>query len=468
MGRTANEKSAVDAIRSAWAALFCLCFLTVILMELRGSMHPVAIAAAALLIAFSLFFGLKWEIPKFGLWIFCAAFLVRLAVILCVPTPAESDFSLLFSASESLINGDRTFLNDVYFQNWTYQVGMVAWQAVFLKLWDNILMLKIVNCVICSLTVLLVYLIASEIASKKAAQTAAILYCFLPFPLFYTVILSNQFPASFFIYAAFWIAISKRLNLKKWIRYLIFGVLLALANVLRPESIIPLFAAVLMLIFSMRRGNWRENLLCAAIAVISYMLLFRLISAAFSASGLAPGGLTNNAVYWKFLLGLNQASGGGYSNDDTVYLGNSAAAWAKVRSRAAAPLPQLIKLFMTKMRTFWSGGSVDWTFAWCMNEELSLFGRHFTVAGFANIATEIIRLCSCVIYAFVVLGCLRLVRRGGKSDGVMLLIDQTFVTSGVYMLIEVQQRYIYGAQIGVIILSALGVQALRDITAKKK
>ena len=62
----------------------------------------------------------------------------------------------------NLPQGDFSFQNDRYFQRWGYQTGLVIWEGVLLKLWNNPLLLRLVNCVVSAGTNVLIYLIARD------------------------------------------------------------------------------------------------------------------------------------------------------------------------------------------------------------------------------------------------------------------------------------------------------------------
>lgn len=421
-----------------------------------------------LLFAVCAFVVYRFEIPRFPLFLGLTAMLTRLVIVLVFPTPAVSDFGVLLEASQSLLAGDKTYLDTSYFQLWAYQNGFVAFQSLLLGIWNSAVMLKLVNCLVSSATVVLVYLLARELTSERASRLAALVYCFFPFPLFYVTVLSNQFFASFLIYLGLYLLIADRIRLKAPIRYLIFAVLLSLANVLRPESIIPLFSVVLYLLLTLRKGNLKDTLIHLAILLGTYFVLNRLISWIFVITGLSPQGLTNNAPHWKFVLGFNHATHGGYAAGDTGYLTNPEAAWQVIKERVCVPPTQLLRLFLDKIRVFWDGSGLTWPLGCFLESGVTVFGRTFHIQDDFALWQGVSRYTAIALYSLVALGVFRLLRKKDWKPGILLFLNQIFVTFGVYLLIEVQPRYAYHVQISVAILAALGIHAIYDHFAKRK
>ncbi len=388
-------------------------------------------------------------------FLFLVAFFSRLVVVLMVQTPPESDFDVLYQASLGVCNGDRSFVDAGYFLRWPYQSGFVYFQSLLLEIWNSLFFLKLVNCFTAAATVVLVYWIAREFCSDRAALLGAVLYSFLPYPLFYVTVLTNQFMASFLLYLGLYLLIRKKSRLCSHIRYLIFGVLLGVANILRPESIIPLTAVGLYLLVSMRRSNFRENLLNLGILFGTYLLLSRGASFLFSATGLSPQGLSNNDPLWKFVLGFNHESGGRYATADEPFLGNRAMELELIRQRILVPLPKLLKLMKAKIVCFWGEYPLSWTFNYAMETGISVFGRIISVAddvGRLHLFTKCVMIA---MYACGGLGTILYMRKKDRALKLLPVFNQAFVTFGVYLLIEVQSRYSYYVIPFIFILAAL-------------
>lgn len=403
-----------------------------------------------------------------ALFLFLGAFLSRLVVVLMVQTPPESDFQVLYQASQEVCNGGKTFLDTSYFRLWPYQSGFVYFQSLLLGIWNHISFLKLVNCLTAAATVVLVYRIAGEFCSERAARLGAMLYSFLPYPLFYVTVLTNQFMASFLLYFGLYLLIRKESGMNIHVRYLLFGVLLGIANILRPESIIPLTAVGLYLIVNIRKANLRETLLNLGILLGTYFLLSRGASFLFSATGLSPLGLSNSDPLWKFVLGFNHETGGKYAVADQPILGNRTAELEVIRQRVLAPIPDLLRLMKAKIVTFWATFPLTWSFNYAATTGISVFGRILAVADDVGKLELLTKVVMFVMYLCGGVGTVLYMRKKERALPFLPVFNQVLVTFGVYLLIEVQARYSYYVQPCVFILAATAFSLAEEKTMTKK
>lgn len=106
----------------------------------------------------------------FIIFIILGTFLIRLIYICTVNTPLDSDFELLYEAAVLFSQGDYSFGQQVYFQEWAYQTGFVIYQGLVIKIFGqagSILALKILNCIWNTGITLLIYLIARNFFGKN-------------------------------------------------------------------------------------------------------------------------------------------------------------------------------------------------------------------------------------------------------------------------------------------------------------
>lgn len=443
-------------LKNIWILLFLVFFVSVPLFLL-----PEGCFAAIAICFLALFFVNKVEIKRFSLFIFFFSLLVRVLVVIAVPNPQYSDFLLNFEASQKMLQGDYSFLEMQYFQDWAYQMGIVFYQSVLLRIWNDVMILKLSNCLLSAFTCVLIYKIAGELTEKKASQGAALIYSLLPFTVFYPAILSNQYQSSFLIYLGLYVVVSKKIRLNTYVRYLIFGVLLALADVFRPESIIPLCATVLFLLLTIKKGGVKRNLINIAIVLASYYLLFNFISYLFKVTGISPLGLTNNDPLWKFVLGFNHETKGMWNLEDTILI-ETVSEMEIIKSRVLVPASQLIELFIEKIKIFWSGGGVEWTFYPFYESGMPFFGKSLRVSDDVDFMNSISKWMMIFSYFAVAVGSVHSLKKKNADPALLLIINQIFVTFGVYLLIEIQVRYIYFVQVSVLIAAATGFAVLSN------
>ena len=443
--------------KTAWARLFFAVFLLVPLCIISESALYEVVAFALLLLL-----SRRLELPWFPVLLFLVALGLRVAAIFLIPTPPDSDFSTLLNAAQQMNGGDTRYLESAYFQRWAYQLGFVAFEALLLKLRDTVYVLKLVNCLAGAGTTVLVYLLALELTDRCAARAAGLFYCFSPMGVLYMTVLSNQVFPTFLILAGIWYLVSERFRSPGWVRFTVFGLLLSLANLLRPESVVPLMAAVISLVLLLRKNNWKQSLVCAGLMLGIYFGANVLIDLIFRKTGLAPEGLVNNAPYWKFVLGFNHDTAGGYAKADVPLLADPEAAWEAIWERLGVPLNRLYHLLERKISKFWGNSSLHWVFNAFKAEGLPLFGDAEQTADAVTVLNGLNRWFQFASYALTLLGVVRLIRTDRLRLAALVLMNTVFVTFGVYLLIEVQSRYAFFAQTVCWALAAPGLSLLWD------
>ncbi len=408
------------------------------------------------------------NIRNFSFFLFSVAFCIRLIIVLTINTPPISDFECLLSASQRLLEGDTSFVSEgfwggvKYFQIWAYQLGYVVFQSGLLLVWNNILMLQLFNCLMGAGTTVLVYLIAKEISGEKASEVVALAYCFHLFPLTYVTVLSNQFVATFLVFLGIYLLISDKIIWSSYVKYGVCASLLALANALRPESIIPLVAIWISLLLTISRTNIKEKVLLMMILIGVYFGLKSIISALFILTGLSSVGLANMNPYYKFMVGLNYETNGGWNESDYMCCENVQMCMEIMKQRILQPLPQLVQLFFNKIKVFWEGGALSWSFTDSLRNGMMLMGRRIDVSLIYVICEHINKCITAITYGLLMIGEIGTLQKNGNSK-IVLLTNYIFVTFGVYLLIEVQSRYVYSVQVAVFILASLGMEELVKI-----
>lgn len=442
-------------IQKIWLYLFLIVALIVIIGLLDKSL-----ILSLIIFGLIILISKKVNIPKPALFLFLAAFILRLIIVLTIKTPPISDFKVLLEASQDLMKNNYSFSQTSYFQCWTYQIGFVFIQSLFLRVCNSVIFLKIINCLISAGIVTLIYLISKEFVDKASSKAAAIIYMIMPFTLTYVTVLTNQHLSSLLIYLGLYILISKKVPFKELTKYLLVSILLTIANIIRPESIIPLFSIILYLIITIKKENIKENIKKIFVLVGTYFLIGALISSLFSISGYAPGGLKNGDPHWKFVLGLNHESKGTYNNEDLKFSGNAEKSIEVIKDRLFTSPSKLYKLFLNKIKIFWLQSTLYWSFFHVENPTLCNIVTHLTALN-----NSILK----ISYILMLYGIFKYIKKKNYNEKIIILVNQVFVTFGVYLLIEIQPRYAYHIQITVIILASLAIsEIINKIDTKYK
>lgn len=392
----------------------------------------------------------KWiSKHKIIIFLFLFAFVIRIGVILWIDTPVISDFKTMLDASKELVNGTDAYKSMPYFICWGYQMGHVIYQAILLNIINSITFLKIVNAIVTSSTVIMIYLIGKELSTTKAAIIISIIYSIFLFPLLLNTVLTNQLLPMLLILIAIYLWMKKKKENK--LMPVIIGILLGISNMLRSETIVIIIAFVLYTIFLMiKKENRKALIINLCLIIISYFTLTTATSFVLKATDISPSGLENKNSSWKFLEGLNIETRGQYSEDDAVkYSYDKKKTTKELKKRIQEEWQQYPLLFAKKTKILWLNSDLSWSLGHIENQEdLKLY------EGINQI----------FIYFFVImslLSAITLFKKTYKKEQILILLI-LFVYFGVYLFIEVMPRYAYSLQIFEALLASITLGYILD------
>ena len=386
---------------------------------------------------------------KIIIFLFLFAFVIRIGVILWIDTPVISDFKTMLDASKELVNGTDAYKSMPYFICWGYQMGHVIYQAILLNIINSITFLKIVNAIVTSSTVIMIYLIGKELSTTKAAIIISIIYSIFLFPLLLNTVLTNQLLPMLLILIAIYLWMKKKKENK--LMPVIIGILLGISNMLRSETIVIIIAFVLYTIFLMiKKENRKALIINLCLIIISYFTLTTATSFVLKATDISPSGLENKNSSWKFLEGLNIETRGQYSEDDAVkYSYDKKKTTKELKKRIQEEWQQYPLLFAKKTKILWLNSDLSWSLGHIENQEdLKLY------EGINQI----------FIYFFVImslLSAITLFKKTYKKEQILILLI-LFIYFGVYLFIEVMPRYAYSLQIFEALLASITLGYILD------
>ena len=413
-------------------------------------------------------FTSKVKIKNFSLFLFIYSFIVRLIAVLLLKTPIESDFKTLYDASINLLNNDLSFNVLQYFKLWGYQTGQVVYQAFLLSIWNNVLIIKIVNALISSGTVALIYLISKELFREKTARIVSLLYSLFLFPLLFNAVLSNQILSTFLTVLGIYLLFSKRFdNLKNWIRYPLIGIILGMANVIRPEGIVILTTLIVFLLITMKKKEIKSQILKGSFIFLGYYFIVTICSILLIFTNVSPIGLSNKDSLWKFVLGFNHETVGMYDINDEWVVGNHAEEIKLIKDRTIGSIEKLPILFIKKTRNFWFSSDIYWSNNYLNNEEVNILGLKVNGTDINELLISYNTIIYYLMYGLLFLGLYK-TRKEEKNNLAKFLSILTCVYIGVYLLIEIMPRYAYLPQVGLFILSGFGIDYLLNLLELKR
>lgn len=447
--KTKFEKPNFTTVTHWAVALFLAPCLLIIVKYLLGNTNVIYIAPVTGCLMFVVYFLAKIK-PSYkskmiiAVTVILALLAVRLYFVNKYQIEQVSDFGTIIEASRQFAAGDYSYKNTDYFMTWGFNIGQVIYQGVLLRFFGSEKLLLFLNALYGVTSIVLVYLISRKLYSSKASAISAILFSVMVFPTSYVVVMSNQHLYLVLSLIAIYIYLSiKKSNEKSKDLLLLAGVgaLLALANVIRPESIVFVLP---MVIWEILDNKGIARLKRSVVVLVSYFAIGAILSFAANAAGFSNVGFKNANPLFKFRTGLNLSTNGSYSHLDQQYIGFRVSQGVKLteiekellRQKLKAPKLDLAKLFVKKIGIMWSANRLDWfngSQAWslCDVKRAEIFDNALML----------------IIVVLVIIGLI------GKFNVLHLVLALIFT---VYMLVKIQTRYILTSLLIMAILSSGG------------
>lgn len=405
-------------------------------------------------------------IPHFTLVLLLGGFLLRVIVIAVLRPPIISDFSLMYTAAQELLSGDASFKHNMYFSLWAYQSVFVAWQAMWLAIWNNPLILKLVNALLSTGIVCLLYRMARGYVRECAAQAMALLLTVFPFALTLHTVLTNQIASAFFLTLGLWLISCRDCERLGIWRFVLACVSIQAGNLLRSEGIIIVVAALAYAVFAaLRHPQQTRRILCGSAALlVLYTALGAGASTAVRASGLNENGTANAYPAWKFITGLNFDTKGAYSTKDWNRLtptfdenyrptDETRAIQEELLSERLSAGPKVLLLHIVQKTQFlWCDDALHWAFG------------HLTLTKSLTILYQNIQTMDRLLFfgalLLSVFGLVARARHRTLTPACYLPLFVVFAAFCAFLLIEVQPRYAYLPQLFLFCGASLGLDQL--------
>ena len=382
-----------------------------------------------------LIYYLASKIPKkyFPYILFFLALLFRIITISVIDIKIVDDFKVMLAASRSLLKGDLSFLNNLYFQRFSYQLGHVLYQAILLKIINHTTFLQIINSIINSLSIVFIYLIGKKIYKEKTARIVSFSYLFYLYPLYLNGILSNQHIPILITLITIYLFISKERTIKQ---ALLIAILLAIANILRTESIIIIMALAFYQLFY--KKDWKYTLSLIG----TYLVLGIVFSSLLYASPINMK-FKNNAPLWKFYCGLSYKYNGLYSEEEQDIFFTSSNQKELLIERIKEKPYRYPILFLKKEVILWTQTNYDIQ----TNPNIPNYLLNYN-QGFVNI----------MLIIFVISLYPLKIKRKDSILIIKIIIALYFL---IYMFIEVSPRYAFNLHILLFLLLGIGIERIQ-------
>jgi len=419
--------------------------------------------------------------PRFGLWLFLAVLVTRALYAAVIETPVISDFQVLLTSARQWAQGNMAFSDNIYYKLWGYQLPFTGWEAILVSLWDSELFLRVMNAPFMAGCSLLIYLLGRIHWGETAARTAAGLYTGLVFPLMMASVLTNQHVGAFFLLLALWLLTEPALQGLRFWRWPLAGLSAALGHAARSEGVLLLIALGAFGVFWLLQNRagllprLKRGLPRALAFVLVYAVVLSGIGAFMNLSGASINGtgIDNTNPLWKFVVGLNHETMGSYSQEDATAMFTIAKAngggceeldeleLELIRQRLSASPRDFLRLFANKLWRLFARSEPYWSLGhWDLTRPILRDVSYGDVYDFVSEYDPASRL---PVYLLALLGVWHTVRRG-KPEELSALIPAftVFAALCVFLLIEVQGRYLYLPLTMLAVTAAGGIHALEE------
>ncbi|WP_258131696.1 glycosyltransferase family 39 protein [Bacillus cereus] len=376
------------------------------------------------------------------------AFIVRLIWILQIPSVPLSDFAIMYNSAIQAAHGDFSFTNTIYFTSWVYQLGFTMYEALIIKIFgEGIFALQFLNVLFCTGTTIFVYKIAAKTFNEWSGRIAGLMYALYIPSIMLSSVLTNQHLATFFFYFGFYLLVTK--GLQSEYMWIFIGTLLSLGDIMRPLGMLILIAVAIYIFLHGMLGKPKKIIfnsfkkLCGIFIV--FYLVHYMISFAFISSGITQYPLSNRDPLWKFVVGLNHETKGGYSHEDAGHIMSleigeeRTLEEKKIIKERLADKDKVISLFEEKFALMW--GDTDSSPSW------SLYTPNFEILdGMQDLKENAIlyeryMYTAAMFFGIIAILYLIVTKQDNLHYTLFLLLIVGYVL--IHLLIEYQTRYRY-------------------------
>ncbi len=391
-----------------------------------------------------------------ALCIFALAFLIRYIAWRIFLPKAFSDFDTFARVTKFLFDGDYAFLDGDYWQLWSYQLGFPWFVAQICRLvgFHSDTFCLMLNMAASAACAAVLYLIADRFSPGKPAIVVGLAFSSLVLSISLGTIFTNQNISMLFVLLAL-LVLAKNTN--DWKAAILAGLLLAAANFIRTDIVV--FPAAILVggLLQCRKKPFSLStcfhsplfsaILCAAV----FFCTGKLLDLAFTT--INAGGLGNHCPLYKFAVGLNQESGGIYSQkianmlfSNPAYIENpalrDAAAKQLIEQELSVGLRPLLGLMLKKCSTLWEASCYNFSMLHSCIEAGGFWLDKFSTK--ADSLSAVFRICE-ILQRMVLFagGTFAAIRHRGKKDGQSQIMWMLAVLAfgAISLVIEVQYRY---------------------------
>lgn len=335
----------------------------------------------------------------------------------------------------------------------------MLYQSIIIKLFNNIITLHILDCIYASISSVLIYLIANRIFKNSiSAFISSLLYVIGFFASAYCGVLTNQHLFTMLILFLVYFIVKKEYISTK--QSFVLGITLAIANIIRPESILYLLGVIIYLFLNMKnKYDIKKFFINTLVILATYIVIIQATSLIIQKTNINQNGLANKNTLWKFVCGLDYNSGGSYSKKGELIFNDANQELDFILDNLKMPLQNYIRLAINKITIFWQNNDYNWVL---QNNSVNSFDNinKYDLIEKINIYDKILYLLTIFLLLLHLTNII--IQRHFKQEELLLMII-IILNFFVYLIIEVQSRYSYTVKIFLYILAAGGINYIINL-----
>ncbi|MBN1535368.1 MAG: glycosyltransferase family 39 protein [Anaerolineales bacterium] len=403
------------------------------------------------------------------------------------------DFARTLTAGEMLANHDKSGVRtELFLEVHPSLVPWIVFEAGVVKIFpDNpILALRILNCIACGITGMMIFLLGKKI-STRTGILASTIYALYPSSIVFSAVLSCQHFSTACDYLAFVLVLFPHDNSFRDKRFHLYtitiGVLLGISQLFRPDAL-PMIVAIIIYTIKTFLENekpkvsWFPLLFKITVIIITFQIITQAAFWFILHKNIALDFNKSIDPEYKFFVGFNFNQGKFVSEDRKIFSEASHTErhqllYTRLVEYGKHPL-RLIELFYRKYYVMWAYNSSS--FSWLQGKEISELrtkiedgsisawelNKYNRLMNYQSLFKSLDSGYYFLITFFAAIAAWNLRKQHPESDLFSLLTWVCICYIGVFFFIEVQERYKYFLMPALIIFSAYGVTVYDNFVNK--
>lgn len=377
-----------------------------------------------------------------------------------------SDYKTFYDTAIQLKDGWR--IDNDYISIFPHIMGYSTFLSFIFKLFgSNTLIPPIVNVIISTVIMILIFKICHKLISDIGAIIASLIFIFMPSQTIYNIFALSEPLYTLLVVLLVWLIVQLKDNMHLGIKnsqnilYLVFiSGSLVFINYIRPIGAILIIALFIWLIFLCEKQDLDlKKRIIYLIVIVGIYIVGGKITDNINNSRL--GNDVSTLPGHTICVGLNEQAYGAWNMEDSTALMDYFNEYEKdVKKTHQAMMERAVERIK-------NGIDYGRLFKWKL---YNLWGADDACVGYAtgiwNNEILLSKMCNIYYYTIVfisILGALKLVKEKRNSILVFLILITLGITAG-HMIVEVARRYHYVALITLIILAAYGLTGVRENT----